>query len=198
MRVRVSLDFDILIESFISLCIIETVGAIFPEYNNTMIKVVQNRSSFFGSIWHTRPLIIHNTVHWSVRHTQSFKCPLIYPIKWDNWLLCCLFLTKKGKQRFYKLLAFWRLVRPFTHFTKNAKYNNNLWEKCLSVHVAERKILHVRYLMYGWLFYKVHLPPPEKWQQNRTKIQKFHRSAASAKTIRSIAITFLVSTSNSK
>jgi hypothetical protein len=30
MRVRVSLDFDILIESFISLCIIETVGAIFP------------------------------------------------------------------------------------------------------------------------------------------------------------------------
>ena len=32
MRVRVSLDFDILIESFISLCIIETVGAIFREY----------------------------------------------------------------------------------------------------------------------------------------------------------------------
>jgi hypothetical protein len=32
MRVRVSLDFDILIESFISLCIIETVGAIFCEY----------------------------------------------------------------------------------------------------------------------------------------------------------------------
>ena len=29
MRVRVSLDFDILIESFISLCIIETVWAIF-------------------------------------------------------------------------------------------------------------------------------------------------------------------------
>jgi hypothetical protein len=37
-----------------------------------------------------------------------------------------LFLTEKGKQHFYKLLAFWRLVRPFTHFTKNAKYNNNL------------------------------------------------------------------------
>jgi hypothetical protein len=32
MRVRVSLDFDILIESFISLCIIETVGTIFHEY----------------------------------------------------------------------------------------------------------------------------------------------------------------------
>jgi hypothetical protein len=46
------------------------------------------------------------------------------------------------------------------------EYNNNLWEKCLSVsskvHVAERKILQVRYLTYGWLFYKVHLPPPEK------------------------------------
>jgi hypothetical protein len=28
----VCLDFDILIESFISLCIIETVGAIFREY----------------------------------------------------------------------------------------------------------------------------------------------------------------------
>jgi hypothetical protein len=25
------------------------------------------------------------------------------------------------------------------------------------VHVAERKILQVRYLTYGWLFYKVHL-----------------------------------------
>jgi hypothetical protein len=139
-----------------------------------MIKVVQNFSSFFGSIWLTRPLIIHNTVHWSVRHTQSFRCPLIYPIKWDNWLLRCLFLTKKGKQRLYKLLAFRRL---FTHFTKNAKYNNNLWEKCLSVsskvHVAERKILQVRYLTYGWLFYKVHLPSPEKWQQNRTKMQNF-------------------------
>jgi hypothetical protein len=33
MRVRVSLDFDILIESFISLCIIETIGAIFREGN---------------------------------------------------------------------------------------------------------------------------------------------------------------------
>jgi hypothetical protein len=32
MRVRVTLDFDILIESFISLCNIETVGAIFREY----------------------------------------------------------------------------------------------------------------------------------------------------------------------
>jgi hypothetical protein len=31
MRVRVSLDFDILIESFISLCIIETVGAIWYD-----------------------------------------------------------------------------------------------------------------------------------------------------------------------
>jgi hypothetical protein len=67
--------------------------------------------------------------------------------------------------------------RLFTHFTKNAKYNNNLWEKCLSgsskIHVTERKILQIRYLTYGWLFYKVHLLPPEKWQQNRTKIQNF-------------------------
>ena len=70
MRFRVNLDFDILIESFISLCIIETVGAIIREYkpwivlfNNTMIKVVKNYSSFFGSIRLTRPLTIHNTVH---------------------------------------------------------------------------------------------------------------------------------------
>jgi hypothetical protein len=74
-------------------------------------------------------------------------------------------------------LAFRRKVRLFTHFTKNAKYNNNLWEKCLSVsskvHVAERKILQVRYLTYVWFFYKVHLPPPEKWQKNRTKMQNF-------------------------
>ena len=146
-----------------------------------MIKVVQTFSSFFGSIWLTSPLTIHtcNTVHWSVRHTQSFRCLLIYPIKWDNWLLRCLFLTKKGKQLFYKFLTFRRQVRLFTHFTKNAKYNNNLWEKCLSgsskIHVAERKILQVIYLTYGWFFYKVHLLPPEKWQQNRTKIQNFIR-----------------------
>jgi hypothetical protein len=36
MRVRVCLDFDILIESFISLCIIETVGAISRESNVTI------------------------------------------------------------------------------------------------------------------------------------------------------------------
>ena len=147
------------------------------SFNNTMMKVVHNFSSFFGSIWLTRPLTIHNKVHWSVWHTQCFRCLLIYSIKWDNWLLRCRFLTKKGKQCSYKLLAFRRQVRLFTHFTTNAKYNNNLREKCLSgsskVHMAERKILHVRYLTYGWLFYKVHLLLPEKWQQNRTKIQNF-------------------------
>ena len=140
-----------------------------------MIKVVQNFSSFFGSIW----LTIHNTVHWSVRHTHSFRCLLIYPIKWDNWLFRCLFLSKKGKQLILQTFGNPEISQPFypTHFTKNAKYNNNVWEKCLSgsskVHVAERKNLQVRYLTYGWLFYKVHLLPPEKWQQNRTKIQNF-------------------------
>jgi hypothetical protein len=140
-----------------------------------MIKVVQNFRSFFGSIW----LSIHNTVHWSVRHTQSFRDLLIYPIKWDNWLLRCLFLSKKGKQTFLQTFGIPEISQTFTHFTKNAKYNNNIWEKCLScsskVHLAERKILQVRYLAYGWLFYKVHLLPPEKWQQNRTKIQNFIR-----------------------
>jgi hypothetical protein len=37
MRVRVSLYFDILIESCISLCIIKTVGAIFREYKPIVI-----------------------------------------------------------------------------------------------------------------------------------------------------------------
>jgi hypothetical protein len=41
MRVRVSLDFDILIESFISLCIIETVGAIFREYKPLVCLTLQ-------------------------------------------------------------------------------------------------------------------------------------------------------------
>jgi hypothetical protein len=40
MRVRVSLDFDILIESFISLCIIETVGAIFREYKQWIVLLI--------------------------------------------------------------------------------------------------------------------------------------------------------------
>jgi hypothetical protein len=38
MRVRVSLNFGILIESFISLCIIETVGAIFREYKPWILR----------------------------------------------------------------------------------------------------------------------------------------------------------------
>jgi hypothetical protein len=40
MRVRVSLDFDILLESFISLCIIETVGAIFREYKSWIVLLI--------------------------------------------------------------------------------------------------------------------------------------------------------------
>jgi hypothetical protein len=40
MRVRVSLDFDILIKSFISLCIIETVGAIFREYKPWIVLLI--------------------------------------------------------------------------------------------------------------------------------------------------------------
>jgi hypothetical protein len=30
------------------------------------------------------------------------------------------------------------------------------------VHAADRKIIQVRYQTYGWLFYKVHLLPPDK------------------------------------
>ena len=40
MRVRVSLYFDILIESFISLCIIEMVGAIFREYKPWIVLLI--------------------------------------------------------------------------------------------------------------------------------------------------------------
>jgi hypothetical protein len=40
MRVRVSLDFDILIESFITLCIIETVEAIFREYKPWIVLLI--------------------------------------------------------------------------------------------------------------------------------------------------------------
>ena len=40
MRVRVSLDFDILIESFISLRIIEAVGAIFREYRPWIVLLI--------------------------------------------------------------------------------------------------------------------------------------------------------------
>ena len=129
-------------------------------FNNTMIKVVKNSSSLFGSIWLTRPLTIHNTVHWSGRHTQSFRCPLIFLSNETIGFFVAFSLLKKAT--FLPILQ------------TNAKYNNNLWEKCLSssskVHVVERKTLQVRYLTYGWLFYKVHLLPPEKWQQNRTKI----------------------------
>jgi hypothetical protein len=42
MRVRVSLDLDILMESFISLCIIETVGAILLLYFAFLVKWVKS------------------------------------------------------------------------------------------------------------------------------------------------------------
>ena len=87
-----------------------------------------------------------------IRCTQSLRCLLIYPIKWDNWLLRCLFLTKKGR----------RFSQTFYPFYKKMQNKTIIYDKCLSgsskVHVAERKILQVRYLTYGWLFYKVHLP----------------------------------------
>ena len=44
MRVRVSLDFDILIESCISSCIIETVGAIYREYKPWIVFLITQRS----------------------------------------------------------------------------------------------------------------------------------------------------------
>jgi hypothetical protein len=44
MRVRVSLDFDILIESCISLCIMETVGAIFREYKPWIVLLTNDES----------------------------------------------------------------------------------------------------------------------------------------------------------
>jgi hypothetical protein len=40
MRVRVSLDFDILIESFISLCIIETVGGKIKSFREAGYDIV--------------------------------------------------------------------------------------------------------------------------------------------------------------
>ena len=40
MRFGVNVDFDILIESFIFLCIIETVGAIFREYKPWIVLLI--------------------------------------------------------------------------------------------------------------------------------------------------------------
>ena len=76
----------------------------FPWYKPWIVLLItqwSKTSKILALSWLTRPLTIYNTVHWSVRHTQSYRCPLIYPIKWDNWLLRCLFLTKKGKQLFF-------------------------------------------------------------------------------------------------
>jgi hypothetical protein len=53
MRV-ISLDFDILIESFISLCIIETVGAIFREYKSWIVLLItqwSKSSKFLLFLW---------------------------------------------------------------------------------------------------------------------------------------------------
>jgi hypothetical protein len=51
MRVRVSLDFDILIESFISLCIIETVGAIFREYKPCIVLLTKKPIVSFDRVY---------------------------------------------------------------------------------------------------------------------------------------------------
>ena len=130
-----------------------------------MIEVVQNFSSFFGSIWLTRPLITHNTVYWSVRHTQTLDV-LWYTLSNETIGFFVAFsLLKKGNNIFTNFCHSGDKSDFLPILQKNTKYNNNLWEKCLSVsskvHVAERKILQVRYLTYRWLFFKVHLPHPK-------------------------------------
>jgi hypothetical protein len=88
MRVRVSLDFDILIEYFFS----KEKATKKPIVS--FDRVYQKTSKALGVSYTF-------TVLWMVRGLVSQIDP------------------KKE-------------VRLFTHFTKNAKYNNNLWEKCLS------------------------------------------------------------------
>jgi hypothetical protein len=148
MRVRVSLDFDILIESFISLCIIETVGAIFREYKPWIVLLITQWSKSskmlslsLGLFDLQRSLTIHNTVHWSVRHTQSFRCLLIYPTKWDNWLLRCLFLTKKRQTTFLQTFGIPEISQtslPILQKMQNIKM------------IYERNACQVR-LKYTWL-----------------------------------------------
>jgi hypothetical protein len=82
MRVRVSLDFDILIESFISLCIMETVGAIFVKINRGFLPFIvrkrQRRSQLSHLIGYIKRhlklwvcLTLQCTVLWMVRGLVS-------------------------------------------------------------------------------------------------------------------------------
>ena len=149
MRVRVSLDFDILIESCISLCIIETVGAIFREYKPWIVLLITQWSKSskiltlsLGFIWLTRPLIIHNTVFWSVRHTQSFRCPFIYPIKWDNWLFFVAFSLLKTANNLYT--NFWHSRQDKSDFLP-------IFQKMQNITIIyERNACQFR-LKYTWL-----------------------------------------------
>jgi hypothetical protein len=71
MRVRVSLDFDILIESFISLCIIETVGAIFREYIPWIVLLITQWSKSYKVLVLTLGLFdIQGLLPFIIRHTE--------------------------------------------------------------------------------------------------------------------------------
>jgi hypothetical protein len=111
-----------------------------------MIKVVQNFSSFFGSIWLARPLTVHNTVHWSVRHTRVLTCKI--------FLSATCTLDEPDKHFSHKLLLYFaffvKLVKSLTYL-RNAKQYRYWWGYQVLV-VAQSSLLHeFSHLKINWL-----------------------------------------------
>jgi hypothetical protein len=91
MRVRVSLDFDILIESFISLCIIETVLAICREYKPWIVHLITQWSKSSKIV--APSLMKHGLTKITAQIICGFRMmglmPQKYPrVKANVWLFC--------------------------------------------------------------------------------------------------------------
>jgi hypothetical protein len=144
---------------------ITTVGEIFREYKPWIVILITQWSKLSKILALSLCLFdLQGLLPFIIRCTEVEDTPKALDVLW--W-----YSLSNETIGFFVAFSLLKKANFLPILQKNAKYNNNLWEKCLSssskVHVAERKILQVRYLTYRWLFYKVHLLPPEKWQQNK-------------------------------
>jgi hypothetical protein len=104
MRVRVSLDFDILIESCISLCIIETVLAIFREYKPWIVLVIIEEFctmkcllSMIGVIIWEKPNLLGKqgmiSCTWMKHGLTKITAQIFKPLKKDNTIHLLVIVT---------------------------------------------------------------------------------------------------------
>ena len=120
MRVRVSLDFDILIESFISLCILETIGAIFREYKPWIVLLITQWSKSFEILALSLGLFdLQGILPFIIRCNEVYDTPKALDVFWYTLsnetigFLVAFSLLKKASNFFTN---FWHSEISQTHY----------------------------------------------------------------------------------